>query len=325
MIFDGRILASEIEDRVAVKVRQLKAKPKVVSLVVGSDGASLRYSKLKQECAKRVGIEFEILALPAGTAKSALQKLVRELGQREDVSGVMIQLPLPGFDQKDQGEIVELIPDVCDVDGMMWERSGVVPATVRAVLSVCEEIAKNQIPNSKSQTNSNTQTINRKTESELWKKRFVVLGAKGAVGRPLVYFLRSAGVEVEEVEWDTPNPELIIKKGEVVISCVGKPGLVTGEMVREGVVAIDVGMSRANSKSEIRNSKQIRNSKNKNLKQFDVVDLENSASLRSKVVGDMTREVYLKASVAVPVPFGVGPVTIASLMENTLERYVARK
>ena len=122
------------------------------------------------------------------------------------------------------------------------------------------------------------------------------MGARGAVGKPLTHFLRERKAEVLEVEWDTPNPFDLVAQGEVVISCVGKAGTVTGEMVRDGVIAIDVGMSPVTVESQ-----------------------GHSVTVSPKVVGDMTDEVYAKASVAVPVPGGVGPVTVASLMMNSLD------
>jgi methylenetetrahydrofolate dehydrogenase (NADP+)/methenyltetrahydrofolate cyclohydrolase len=131
---------------------------------------------------------------------------------------------------------------------------------VRAILAIVDEIAMD-------------------------KTEFVVLGAHGAVGRPLVHFLKQRGAQVAEVEWDTPLPSGRLPDGQVVISCVGKAGLVIGEMVRDGVIVIDVGMS----------------------------------EVEGRVVGDMTDEVCQKASVAVPVPGGVGPVTIACLMQNVVD------
>ena len=101
------------------------------------------------------------------------------------------------------------------------------------------------------------------------------------MGRPLCYYLRQKGVEVVEVEWDTKEPTRRLLEGQVVISCVGKARVVTGEMVREGAIVVDVGAP----------------------------------------VGDMTSEVYQKASVAVAVPGGVGPVTIASLLQNAVEMH----
>ncbi len=276
MIFDGRAFAKEIETGVRLAVDKTAKKPKIVSVLVGNDPESELYTRLKERAAQRVGIEFEVARIKS--ERLEVESLSSEIGRiaaREDVSGVMIQLPIKGMREEDLKEMLRQIPHAKDVDGLNWEESGVMPATVRAVLSIYDKIgSENKI--------------------EMDKMKVVVLGARGAVGTPLVHFLRKRGVEVAEVERNTPDPAKIVSEGEVVISCVGKAGLVTGEMVKEGVIAIDVGMSS--------------------------VEVQNDGTLtgerKTKIVGDMTPEVYQKASIAVPVPGGVGPVTIASLMVN---------
>lgn len=284
MIFDGKAFASEIEVGVRTRLRQDYGgrRPKIVSVIVGDDPASVLYTKLKKQLAERVGIEFEIYNYQqTNKLTTQLKDTVRKIGEREDVTGVMVQLPIPGLrgEASLQGqalqEVLLAIPLTKDVDGLRWEESGVRPATVLAILTICESIANNQYPITNNQTISNNQKINK-----FWEKKFVVLGARGAVGRPLVHFLKKRRAKnITKIEWDTPDPARIILAGDVVISCVGKGGIVTGEMVKDGVIAIDVGQP----------------------------------------FGDMTQEVYQKASVAVPVPGGVGPVTIACLMENCLD------
>lgn len=248
MIFDGKAFAREIEDKVKTKVLTMQQKPRIVSVLVGSDPASILYTKLKKSAAERCGIDFEVVRL------NTLTNEIAKIGARQEVSGVMVQLPLPELLRGETPKLLAAIPLAKDVDGLRWEESGVKPATVRAILSIVDEVA-------------------------VGKTKFVVLGARGMVGRPLVYFLKERGAEVLEVEWDTPDPFDLVAQGEVVISCVGKGGVVTGEMVREGVIAIDVGSP----------------------------------------MGDMRQEVYDKASVAVAVPGGVGPVTIACLLQNALD------
>lgn len=265
MIFDGRAFAREIEEQVKARVAKMEVKPKIVSIVVGDDPASVLYTRLKEEAAERVGIEFEVVK-QTNIPTNQLRNLITEIAAREEVTGVMVQLPIPGIPRGRTPRMLESIPLEKDVDGLRWEESGIKPATVRAVLAILDNIKRPTIHNLRS-------------------KSYVVMGARGAVGRPLVHFLRKRGVEVAEVEWDTPEPTRRLLEGEVVISCVGKAGLVQAEMVQDGVIAIDVGMS----------------------------------EIEGKVVGDMTGEVYQKASVAVPVPGGVGPVTVASLIANAVD------
>ncbi len=261
MLFDGKQFAREIEEQVGAHVTSLVRAPKVVSILVGDDPASELYTRLKKQAAERVGVDFAVKKYTTEKVKN-LEAEIAELGAREDVTGVMVQLPLPeplrGFSSK----YIKMIPLTKDVDGLRWEESKIMPATVRAILSVLERIAKD-------------------SRREILDSRFVVVGARGSVGRPLAHYLRERRIEVAEVEWDTPDPAKITRGGDVVISCTGKAGIVTGGMVKNGVVALDVGSPK----------------------------------------GDMTQEVYEKASVAVPVPGGVGPVTIACLMANALDLF----
>lgn len=284
MIFDGKIFAKEIEAQIKDKILNFVQKPKIVSVIVGDDPASILYTKLKKAAAERVGVQFEVIKLEITNDQSSIIKQkIKKIGERADVTGVMVQLPLPNHFKGSTLKVLGAIPLDKDVDGLRWEESGIVPATVKAVIKILERIAEKQ-----------------SFEPRLWDRKFVVVGARGAVGRPLVHFLKKRGVDVTEIEWDTELPFGRLPKGQVVISCVGKAGIVTGEMVSDGVVAIDVGMS----------EKIITNPKFSN-------------SQIKIVVGDMTNEVYQKASIAVPVPGGVGPVTIACLLQNALEIDIA--
>ena len=200
------------------------------------------------------------------------------------MTGVMVQLPIPGphGEASLQGQALQdlltAIPLSKDIDGLRWEQSHIMPATVRAILEIMGKITEN-------------------SKFKIQNSKLVVVGARGAVGRPLVHYLKARGIQdVLEVEWDTPEPTRTVLEGDVVISCVGKPGLVTGEMVKPGMIAVDVGISQI----PIQNSEFLVNGQ------------------KSKVVGDMTQDVYEKASVAVAVPGGVGPVTIACLLKNAL-------
>lgn len=262
MKFDGKAFSQEIEVQVSDKVAKLKVKPRIVSVLVGDDPASALYTKLKQAAAERVGIDFEIVREKGEVTSEKLKQILEVIGQREDVTGVMVQLPLPGDSRKDTEKILAAIPLDKDVDGLRYPESGVVPPVVKAILDVVEEIEKSQITNS----------------PILQLKKYVVIGASGFVGSATCLELEKKGKEVIKVDSDTVEPTRSVLVGDVVISCVGKEGVVTEDMVRNGVIAIDVGAPR----------------------------------------GDMTSEVYQKASVSVEVPGGIGPVTIACLMQNAV-------
>lgn len=262
MKFDGKGFAQQIEAQVQARVAILGRKPKIVSVLVGDDPASVLYTKLKKEAAERVGIRFEVVK-QTNIPTSQLRSLIAEIGAREDVSGVMIQLPVPGLQGQALKEVLEAIPLTKDVDGLRYPESGVVPPVVKAILEIVNEVEQSQIINSQI----------------LKSGKYVVVGASGFVGNAICRELEKTGKQVIRVEAATEDPTRMILEGEVVISCVGKEGLITAETTRPGAVVIDVGAPK----------------------------------------GDMTREVYQKASISVEVPGGVGPVTVASLMRNVID------
>lgn len=252
MKFDGKGFAKTIEATLRHRLRGGVRVPKIVSVLVGNDPASVLYTGLKQKAAERVGIDFEVVRLDTVT-----KELIKVIAEREDVAGIMIQLPVPGLHGQALAEILSVIPYAKDVDGLRYPECGVVPPVVRAVLGVIENIVENQ-------------------KLEIGNQKIVVVGARGFVGSGVVSELTKKGIEVVGVE--RGDDMGLIKTGDIVISAVGDEGIIKPEMVKEGAVVIDVGAPK----------------------------------------GDMTKEVYQKASVSVEVPGGVGPVTIACLMENGL-------
>lgn len=252
MKFDGKGFAKTIEESVAARVSVMEIKPKIVSILVGNDPASVLYTGLKQKAAERVGIDFEVVRL-----KSVTKEQVKTIAEREDVTGLMIQLPIPNLQGPTLQGILSVIPYDKDVDGLRYPYSGVVPPVVVAILKVIDKIAENQ-------------------KLDIRNQKIVVVGAAGFVGSGVVSELAKLGLTVVGVE--RGDDMEVIKTGDVVISAVGEEGIIKPEMVKVGAIVIDVGAPK----------------------------------------GDMTNGVYQKASVSVEVPGGVGPVTIACLMENGL-------
>ncbi len=278
MKFDGKAFAKKIEQDLTAQVAKMPIKPKIVSVLVGNDPASVLYTNLKKAAAERIGVAFEAVNVSStDLTEQSLYKKIAEVASKDEVSGVMVQLPVPGLTKDEQEYVITAIPPSKDVDGLIWQKSQTLPATVLAIQLVMDEIAEIK-------------------QIQMKKKKIAVVGAAGAIGRPLCLELKSRGLTVIEIERRTPNPSELTRSADIVISCVGQPGLITKEMVRDGVIVIDVGMS------EI----QIPNPKFSN-------------SQINTVVGDMTQEVYAKAELSVEVPGGVGPVTIVSLIRNVLE------
>lgn len=274
MKFDGKAFAKEIEEQVRNKVTNLPAskaglvtKPKIVSVLIGDDPASALYTKLKKAAAQRVGIEFEIVRFESEFGDNKNQDLgsrIKEIGERDDVTGLMIQLPIPGLQDRALKDVLIEIPFSKDVDGLRYPESGVVPPVVDGVLKIIDKI---------------------EDPANLKAGKYVVIGATGFVGSALCRELEERGLLVLKVDSETKNSADVIMRGDVIISCVGKEGIISGDMIRDNRIVIDVGSP----------------------------------------LGDMTREVYQKASVSVEVPGGVGPVTIACLMANAVDIYGRNK
>ncbi|MDO8429262.1 MAG: bifunctional 5,10-methylenetetrahydrofolate dehydrogenase/5,10-methenyltetrahydrofolate cyclohydrolase [Candidatus Daviesbacteria bacterium] len=219
-IIDGRALAKKYEESLKIKVKSLKRIPKVISILVGSDPASLLYSQIKKKKAAEIGIDFDFIQFPAEEKYEVVEKYIKDLNDDLDVSGIMIQLPLPKMflGDKNEDELVSTINPHKDVDGLRSD-SLFIHATVRAVLTIFKE-----------------------EEIEVGGKVVAVVGATGMVGTPMVYELKKRGAEVIPIHSKTRGLEGKTKEADIIISAVGIPNLITEDMVKEGVVVIDVGM-----------------------------------------------------------------------------------
>lgn len=281
MKFDGKALAKRIEDDVKVRVAALVTKPKIVSVLVGDDPASVLYTSLKEQAANRVGIGFEVQRMSNIEDRELIAK-ISEIGAREDVTGLMIQLPLPGVSRKDTELILAAIPIKKDVDGLRYPESQVVPPVVKAIMAILDGIANSQFSNSLPAVSS-AQLMQ---DGQILKLgTYVVVGAKGFVGSGVMEQLKIRGIEAIGVDREGAEPASLpaqtgtLLAGDVVISCVGSEGIIKEGMVKPGAIVIDVGAPK----------------------------------------GDITKDVYQNASISVEVPGGVGPVTIACLMANAVE------
>jgi methylenetetrahydrofolate dehydrogenase (NADP+) / methenyltetrahydrofolate cyclohydrolase len=285
IIFDGKEFAKKNEGELREKVVLLKKKgitPKLVSIVVGDVDGAIKYQEMKKKAGERIGIEVEIKKFQTDTKVSELSEFIKTLNSNKDTHGIMIQLPLPSnFSKEDRGTLINKIDSKKDVDGMREDSLYVAPV-VKAVVEAIEE-SFNVIASEQSERgdllNGNAERLLRSARND--GMRVVVIGAKGFEGKKMVKELNGQGFVVHEFDKDsepsTMNPEL--KNADVGISCTGASGLITGDMVKEGVIAIDVGSPKGD---------------------FDF------------------ESVTKKASFITPVPGGIGPVTIACLMENII-------
>lgn len=264
-IIDGKTLAEKRERALKEKVKLLNIKPRVISILVGNDPPSVQYTKMKQKKAEDVGIDFIPLHLPEETSFQQISDEIIRLNNESSIDGIMIQLPLPEkFSKEQTRQLLDLINPDKDIDGLTSTQK-FLPAVVKAVMAIIED-----------------------ENIEIKNKNIVVLGASNLIGKPVARELEKRGGLVTVINSETLNPNQLTSKADVIVAATGKPLLLKGDMVKDGVVVIDVGAAKVND----------------------------------KIVGDVEFEtVSKKASKITPVPGGVGPMTVICLMENIVSKW----
>ena len=276
-IINGKEIAENILNNIKKEVESYDVKPTLAVIIVGNDPASKVYVKNKIKKSEFLGFNSILKELPKNTTKEELLDVIKNLNEDKNVNGILLQLPLPkGLNEKD---FLDEISPIKDVDGFTTYNSGklfkgekpyAVACTPKGIIKLLE-----------------TKNIN------LEGKLAVVIGRSNIVGKPIAALLLQKNATVIQAHSKTKNLPEILKLADVIISATGKEEFIKGDMVKEGAVIIDVGITR-----------------NKNGKLTGDVDFES---------------VNKKVSYITPVPGGVGPMTIASLMENTLELYKLQK
>jgi methylenetetrahydrofolate dehydrogenase (NADP+) / methenyltetrahydrofolate cyclohydrolase len=269
VIIDGKAVAARIKREVAQEVEQLSVTPGLATVLVGDDPASAIYVRMKREDCAEVGIESFHHELPGDVEPDELAKLLRELNSDSRVHGILLQLPLP--DQLDQDEFIGLIDPAKDVDGLTAVNAGLLMQDREEAMVAC--------------TPAGVMELLRDAGAELEGARAVVIGRSILVGKPLAQLLLGANATVTHCHSRTRDLPAVCREADVLIAAVGSPGLVTGDMVREGAIVIDVGTNRTD------------------------------AGLVGDVDFDSAKE---RAAAITPVPGGVGPMTRAMLLVNTL-------
>jgi methylenetetrahydrofolate dehydrogenase (NADP+)/methenyltetrahydrofolate cyclohydrolase len=269
MILDGKPLAEKIKESVKREIRALGITPCLATVLVGDDPASKVYLQIKEKSCNEVGIKSVSKILPANSMRSNVIRAIEELNKDRSVHAILIQLPLPKH--LDAKEIVEFIYPSKDVDGfhpmnmgrLVTEKQGIAPCTPMGIIELFKHY---EIP--------------------LKGKNVAMVGHSMVVGKPMALLLLKEWATVDICHIETRDLASHTKRADIVIVAAGKPGLITADMVKEGVVIVDVGTTKVGD----------------------------------RVVGDVDFEaVKDKASAITPVPGGVGPMTVAMLMKNTLE------
>jgi methylenetetrahydrofolate dehydrogenase (NADP+) / methenyltetrahydrofolate cyclohydrolase len=268
-IIDGKAVAARVRAEVAAEVGSLPITPGLATVLVGDDPASALYVRMKREDSAEVGIESFHNQLGADTSPDELASLLRGLNADERVHGILLQLPLP--DGLAQDEFIALIDPAKDVDGLTPINAGLLMQDRAEAMVAC--------------TPAGVMELLREADTQLEGARAVVIGRSILVGKPLAQLLLAANATVTHCHSRTRDLPAVCREADVLIAAVGSPGLVTGDMVREGAVVIDVGTNRTED------------------------------GLVGDVDFDSARE---RARAITPVPGGVGPMTRAMLLVNTL-------
>ena len=267
-ILDGKALAAKIKARIAEEVKTMDSCPGLAVILVGDNPASRVYVTSKRKDCEECGFYSEEYTLTNDSEPEQLLDLIAELNARTEIDGILVQLPLPP--QFDEKEVLLAIDPNKDVDGfhpmnvgkLMTGECSFLPCTPAGVMALLEE-----------------------GEIDIAGKHCVVLGRSNIVGKPQALLMLQKDATVTICHSKTPDMAEQCRRADILVAAVGKTGLIAPDMVREGVVIVDVAMNRDEN---------------------------------GKLCGDCCRATYEKASAFTPVPGGVGPMTRAMLMENTL-------
>lgn len=282
-LLDGKKTSNDIKDEITKQVAKMKERgeksPHLAAIIVGNDGASLTYVASKVKSCERVGFESTLIKMPSTITEMELLSQIEELNQNDDIDGFIVQLPLPS--QIDTQKVIMAIDPTKDVDGfhpanfgkMALDMTSFIPATPFGILELLERY-----------------------DVETQGKHTVVIGRSHIVGRPMSILMGRKGwpgnSTVTLTHSHTKDISSIIRQADIVISALGNPKFVKADMIKEGAVVIDVGITRVPDETKKRGY---------------------------YLAGDVDfEEVSKKASYITPVPGGVGPMTIAMLLKNTL-------
>ena len=282
-MIDGRAIAAEVRAEVATGVREHVGAggrvPHLTAVLVGDDPASHTYVRGKTRASDEVGISTDTLELPADTTSDQLLERLAALNASEAVSGVIVQLPLPP--QLDPGVVTRALDPAKDVDGLHPQNLGLLlQGTPRFVPG----------------TPAGVQQLLLRSGYDPGGKRVVIVGRSTLVGRPLAALLANkaegANATVTIAHTGTVDLASLTREADILVVAAGRPQIVTAAMVRPGAVVIDVGINRVEDRSRRRGY---------------------------RLVGDVDYEAVSEVAGAItPVPGGVGPMTVAMLLDNTL-------
>ncbi|MCD5380572.1 bifunctional 5,10-methylenetetrahydrofolate dehydrogenase/5,10-methenyltetrahydrofolate cyclohydrolase [Candidatus Gracilibacteria bacterium] len=288
MIINGGKIAKKMYEKLREDVSQIKGdKPTLGAILVGDNSASLRYIKQKRKWAKFVGMNFELKQFEENISEKKLLQFIESWNNDENISGYIIQLPLP--EHINSTKILRTVSPEKDVDGfhpenqgkvLLGDESGFAPCTPHGVMEIFEELG------------SLLTSPQGRGIKGLQGKEVVVIGKSNIVGKPLVAMLMNAGATVITCNSKTPDINKFTKSADIVICAAGVPGLLKLENISKDTIVIDVG--------------------------FTIID--------GKIYGDAEFEaIHENGNFITPVPGGVGRLTVANLLKNTFKAYHQRE
>jgi methylenetetrahydrofolate dehydrogenase (NADP+) / methenyltetrahydrofolate cyclohydrolase len=291
---DGTKIAEDIKAEVAAEVKQLQERgirPGLSVVLVGDDAASSSYVNMKARTCEKLGINSRKIVLPASIQTAELMEQVRKLNEDDTIDGILIQLPLPKHVNKHA--VLESVDPRKDVDGFHSSNLGSL-LLGHETLVAC--------------TPFGVMTLLKRSGVNPEGKHAVVLGRSDDVGKPQAVLLMHANATVTICHSKTRNLAEIVRQADIIVAAIGRTALVTGDMVKPGAVVMDVGTNKVSDRATV---ERLFGNDSARWQEFEK---------RGYVwAGDVDeRSVKEVASLLTPVPGGVGPMTIATLMRNTL-------
>jgi methylenetetrahydrofolate dehydrogenase (NADP+)/methenyltetrahydrofolate cyclohydrolase len=300
VILDGTKIAAQIRAEVGDEVKQLTAdglRPGLAVVLVGHHPASEIYVRSKVKACEELGILSEKIAPPESSTTEELLALVHELNRRDDIDGILVQLPLPSH--VDSKKVLLAVSPEKDVDGfhpmnvgnLSTQRPGLVPCTPAGVIEI---LKRSKIP--------------------IIGAEAVVVGRSDIVGKPVAMLLINGNATVTVCHSKTHDLPAVCRRADILVAAIGRTGMITPEYVKPGATVIDVGMNKITDPAEFA--------------KFFAGDAKREAAFAkngSTLIGDVHPKVAEVAGALTPVPGGVGPLTIAMLMSNTVKAAKLRR
>ncbi len=300
IVLDGAVMAAAIKQEVAQEVRSLAAqgiRPGLAAVLVGNNPASEIYVRSKVQTCAELGIYSDLITRPAESTTEDLAELVAALNARGEIDGILVQLPLPA--QVDSRAVLDAILPAKDVDGLHPLNAGLLQAG-RTALAPCTPAGVIEILN--------------RGGIAMAGAHAVVVGRSDLVGKPAAMLLLQRNATVTICHSKTRNLAEITRQADILVAAIGRAGFITPAMVKPGATIVDVGINRIQTREEF--------------DRFFAGDSKREAAFAKRgsvIVGDVHPKAFELAGAYTPVPGGVGLLTVAMLMSNTVRACKMRR